>query len=207
MAPHQRDDATPSHPPPRHLFGCAQAAIEELAAACRTTGLRPTAEVVAIVDDSGRAEEFSGCLGLLPNAGGARLPKMVYFKPFNKKVPRFFLVPFQELPDGREDFALDETLWGDRIFMANVLSWRASDRNPRGKLTSFEGRVGDIIRNASLKVVWVDRWAYLKMRYVTGRRHRGRDGRAAAREQDLRRAVRGGRDGLPAGHPVGRPSG
>eukprot|EP01050_Picozoa_sp_SAG11_P011675 SAG11_NODE_1253_length_5385_cov_1.942679_6_plen_117_part_00 len=48
---------------------------------------------------------------------------VVYFKPFNKKVPRYLLIPWAELPEEKGAFLADPRVWEERIFMASIESW------------------------------------------------------------------------------------
>jgi exoribonuclease R len=122
----------------------ARAAVAALQAQIDASGgrLRPRGRVVSIIDQSARQEQFMGTLSLQAplarppgggggGGGGFRPPRTVWFKPFSKKVPRFLLIPFEQLPDG-EDFCRRPESYAERIFAASVVSWEAGSRNPLG---------------------------------------------------------------------------
>ena len=56
-----------------------EVAVARLSAAAKQTGLRPTGEVVAILDSSRRPQQFRGSVAL-QDAQRKGVPKNVYFK-------------------------------------------------------------------------------------------------------------------------------
>jgi DIS3-like exonuclease 2 len=135
----------------------AEAAVAQVNRLIATTvGRQPTAQVVAIIDDTARQEQFMGTLSLMDGDKGrpGKLPRTVWFKPYSKKCPRFLIIPADQLPDPAAFAANPESLNGT-IFSASVVGWEATSRNPKGRLNDFQGAVGDIeSETAALLLEW-----------------------------------------------------
>ena len=119
-------------------------------------GRQPTAQVVAIIDDSARQQQFMGTVSIMDSDKGkkGKLPKAVWFKPYSKKCPRFLMIPTEQLPDPQA-FVSDPSSASDTIFSASVVGWDENSRNPRGRLNQFRGVQGDIeSETAALLLEW-----------------------------------------------------
>lgn len=135
----------------------AEAAIAEaIHVLTSSPGRQPTAQVVAIIDDSARQVQFMGTIALMDGDKGrpGKPLKNVWFKPYSKKCPRFLIIPAEQLTDPAAFAANPESTTGT-IFSASIVGWDATSRNPKGRLNDFQGVVGDIeSETAALLLEW-----------------------------------------------------
>lgn len=111
--------------------------------------------VVAVVDRI-PGQLFSGTLGLLRPAQAAqvakdkksgkessvqtpRAPKIVWFKPTDKKVP-LIAIPTEQAP---KDFVENHEKYSDQLFVASIKRWPITSLHPFGTLVSRLGRIED----------------------------------------------------------------
>lgn len=111
--------------------------------------------VVAVVDRI-PGQLFSGTLGLLRPAQAAqaakdkksgkessiqtpKAPKIVWFKPTDKKVP-LIAIPTEQAP---KDFVENHEKYSDQLFVASIKRWPITSLHPFGTLVSKLGRIED----------------------------------------------------------------
>lgn len=111
--------------------------------------------VVAVVDRI-PGQLFSGTLGLLRPAQAAqaakdkksgkessvqtpKAPKIVWFKPTDKKVP-LIAIPTEQAP---KDFVENHEKYSDQLFVASIKRWPITSLHPFGTLVSKLGKIED----------------------------------------------------------------
>ncbi|ODV67962.1 RNB-domain-containing protein [Hyphopichia burtonii NRRL Y-1933] len=111
--------------------------------------------VVAVVDRI-PGQIFSGTLGLLRPAQAAqaakdkksgkessvhtpKAPKIVWFKPTDKKVP-LIAIPTEQAP---KDFVENHEKYSDQLFVASIKRWPITSLHPFGTLVSKLGKIED----------------------------------------------------------------
>lgn len=111
--------------------------------------------VVAVVDRI-PGQIFAGTLGLLRPAQAAQAandkrsgkessvqtpvaPKIVWFKPTDKRVP-LIAIPTEQAP---RDFVENHELYADQLFIASIKRWPITSLHPFGTLVSRLGKVND----------------------------------------------------------------
>ncbi|KAK6456952.1 exoribonuclease complex, subunit Rrp44/Dis3 [Scheffersomyces xylosifermentans] len=111
--------------------------------------------VVAVVDRI-PGQLFAGTLGLLRPAQAAQAakdkksgkestvqtpksPKIVWFKPTDKKVP-LIAIPTEQAP---KDFVENHEKYADRLFVASIKRWPITSLHPFGTLVSRLGKIED----------------------------------------------------------------
>ncbi|KAK6199281.1 exoribonuclease complex, subunit Rrp44/Dis3 [Scheffersomyces amazonensis] len=111
--------------------------------------------VVAVVDRI-PGQLFAGTLGLLRPAQAAqaakdkkdgkessvqtpRAPKIVWFKPTDKKVP-LIAIPTEQVP---KDFVENHEKYADELFVASIKRWPITSLHPFGTLVSKLGKIED----------------------------------------------------------------
>ncbi|CUM62779.1 uncharacterized protein PRCAT00000337001 [Priceomyces carsonii] len=109
--------------------------------------------VVAVVDRI-PGQLFAGTLGLLrpaqaaqaakdkksgkePSVQTPKAPKIVWFKPTDKKVP-LIAIPTEQAPD---DFVENHEKYADQLFVASIKRWPITSLHPFGTLVSKLGRI------------------------------------------------------------------
>ncbi|KKA29589.1 hypothetical protein TD95_003463 [Thielaviopsis punctulata] len=117
--------------------------------------------VVAVIDRMS-GQMFSGTLGLLRpssqatkekqeaeraarDGGNSRphpteKPKIVWFKPTDKRVP-LIAIPTEQAP---RDFVENHAAYADRIFVASIKRWPITSLHPFGTLVEQLGKMGDV---------------------------------------------------------------
>ncbi|KAF8985749.1 hypothetical protein BGZ46_002128 [Entomortierella lignicola] len=109
--------------------------------------------VVSIVERS-LVQMFSGTLTLQRPSGSAKKnerrrqddedlkgqPRIVWFKPTDKRVP-LIAIPIDQAP---EDFVENHTSYGHRLFVATIKRWPLSSLHPFGHLERELGNIGNI---------------------------------------------------------------
>ncbi|KAL2887820.1 Protein SSD1 [Ceratocystis lukuohia] len=117
--------------------------------------------VVAVIDRTS-GQMFSGTLGLLRpssqatkdkqeaeraarDGGNSRphaveRPKIVWFKPTDKRVP-LIAIPTEQAP---QDFVENHQAYADRIFVASIKRWPITSLHPFGTLVEQLGKMGDV---------------------------------------------------------------
>lgn len=111
--------------------------------------------VVAVVDRI-PGQLFSGTLGLLrpaqaaqaakdlksgkePSVQTPKAPKIVWFKPTDKKVP-LIAIPTEQAPPG---FVENHESYADQLFVASIKRWPITSLHPFGTLVSRLGKIDD----------------------------------------------------------------
>lgn len=111
--------------------------------------------IVAIIDRI-PAQIFSGTLGLLRPAQAAqaakdiksgkepyvqqpKAPKIVWFKPTDKKVP-LIAIPTEQAP---KDFVEDHEKYADQLFVSSIKRWPITSLHPFGTLIGRIGKIND----------------------------------------------------------------
>ncbi|KAI8594093.1 hypothetical protein BDZ88DRAFT_8477 [Geranomyces variabilis] len=112
-------------------------------------------------------QNFAGTLGFdMPNGssrdrattgGRDRAPKILWFKPTDKRAP-LIAVPVEDAP---REFLQDPAAFSQILFKANVRKWAAGSQYPFGVVTGTLGQMGEIsVESAALLVdagvVWDD---------------------------------------------------
>ncbi|AET38685.1 mRNA-binding translational repressor SSD1 Ecym_3186 [Eremothecium cymbalariae DBVPG len=100
--------------------------------------------VVAVLDRI-PGQLFSGTLGLLRpsqqanNSDKPHKPKIVWFKPTDKKVP-LIAIPIEQAP---KDFVENAERYTDKMFVASIKRWPITSLHPFGTLVSQLGELND----------------------------------------------------------------
>lgn len=111
--------------------------------------------VVAVVDRI-PGQIFAGTLGLLrpaqaaqaandkrsgkePSVQTPKAPKIVWFKPTDKRVP-LIAIPTEQAP---RDFVENHELYSDQLFIASIKRWPITSLHPFGTLVSRLGKIDD----------------------------------------------------------------
>lgn len=100
--------------------------------------------VVAVLDRI-PGQLFSGTLGLLRPSQQAsstdkpQRPKIVWFKPTDKKVP-LIAIPIEQAP---RDFVENADLYADKLFVSSIKRWPITSLHPFGTLVSQLGEIND----------------------------------------------------------------
>ncbi|SCW02706.1 LAFE_0F12486g1_1 [Lachancea fermentati] len=101
--------------------------------------------VVAVLDRI-PGQLFSGTLGLLrpsqqanSDANKPHKPKIVWFKPTDKKVP-LIAIPTEQAP---KDFVENADKYADKLFVASIKRWPITSLHPFGTLISQLGTIND----------------------------------------------------------------
>ena len=100
--------------------------------------------VVAVLDRI-PGQLFSGTLGLLRpsqqanNSDKPQKPKIVWFKPTDKKVP-LIAIPIEQAP---KDFVENADKYLDKMFVASIKRWPITSLHPFGTLVSQLGEIND----------------------------------------------------------------
>lgn len=110
--------------------------------------------IVAVIDRI-PGQLFSGTLGLLRpsqaskenkngkyakrNGGKGGRPKIIWFKPTDKKVP-LIAIPTEQAP---KDFVENHETYADQIFVASIKRWPITSLHPFGTLVSLLGPIDD----------------------------------------------------------------
>lgn len=101
--------------------------------------------VVAVLDRI-PGQLFSGTLGLLRpsqqsnnDANKPHRPKIVWFKPTDKKVP-LIAIPTEQAP---KDFVENADHYADKLFVASIKRWPITSLHPFGTLVSQLGEIND----------------------------------------------------------------
>ncbi|KAJ3162413.1 hypothetical protein HDU86_004893 [Geranomyces michiganensis] len=110
-------------------------------------------------------QNFAGTLGFdMPNGqsrdrastgGRDRAPKILWFKPTDKRAP-LMAIPVEDVP---KEFLQDPAAYSEILFKANVRKWSAASQYPFGIVTGTLGQMGEIsVESAALLtdagVVW-----------------------------------------------------
>jgi protein SSD1 len=101
--------------------------------------LRPSSQATKEKQDAERAARDGGH-GRHNDSRGQDKPKIVWFKPTDKRVP-LIAIPTEQAP---RDFVEKHQDYADRIFVACIKRWPITSLHPFGTLVEQLGRMGDL---------------------------------------------------------------